>query len=303
MAAALVLDRWLGEPRRWHPLVGFGQWAGWLERHLHADRYARGLLAWGLAVLPISLCCWMLVVQAGRLSPWLGWTLQAGLLYLCIGLRSLAQHAAPIIQALRAGELEQARRAVSMIVSRDTGSLDARQVAVAGTESMLENGSDAVFAALFWFVLLGAPGVVAYRLANTLDAMWGYRTPHWRRFGWAAARIDDGLNWLPARMVALTYALCGCTGAALACWRRQGGRWDSPNAGPVMAAGAGALRVRLGGGAPYHGHWKRRPRLGLGHAADAGSVAAATRLVQRGVVLWWLILLMSGVLIGVVKHA
>lgn len=302
MGLALLLDHWLGEPVRWHPLVGFGRLAGRVARHLYADSRARGLLAWCLAVVPPSLLSWALVVLATRISPWLGGALQALLLYLCIALRSLEQHAGPVIAALRSGRLDQARRAVSMIVSRDTEALDARQVAVAATESMLENGSDAVFAALFWFLLLGAPGAVAYRLANTLDAMWGYRTPRWHRFGWAAARIDDGLNWLPARLVALSYALCGHAGAALACWRRQARRWDSPNAGPVMAAGAGALRVKLGGGAPYHGRWKRRPRLGLGRAASAESVAAAVRLVRRGVLVWWLLVLAAG-LIGVGRYA
>ncbi len=303
VAAALLLDRLLGEPRRWHPLVGFGRLATGLERRWHADSRGRGLLVWLAAVLPPSLASWALAAAAARYSPWLGGLVQILLLYLSIGLRSLSLHAAPVIDALRRGRLEEARRAVGMIVSRDTAALDARQVAVAGTESVLENGSDAVFAALFWFALLGAPGAVAYRLANTLDAMWGYRSPRWLRFGWAAARIDDALNWLPARLVALTYALCGRTGAALACWRRQAARWDSPNAGPVMAAGAGALGVRLGGGAPYHGRWRRRPRLGLGRAADAASVAAAMRLVRHGVILWWLAWILAAALTGVPMHA
>jgi adenosylcobinamide-phosphate synthase len=147
-----------------------------------------------------------------------------------------------------------------------------------------------VFAAIFWFAVLGAPGVVLYRLSNTLDAMWGYRNERFERFGWAAAKIDDLLNYIPARLVALTYAVLGKTRLALRCWRTQAPKWDSPNAGPVMAAGAGALGVELGGAAIYHGELHQRPQLGEGVPADANSIDRGWQLVQRGVWLWLLIL-------------
>ncbi|KZC28303.1 MULTISPECIES: adenosylcobinamide-phosphate synthase CbiB [unclassified Rhodanobacter] len=303
MLAAVLLDAWLGEPRRAHPLIGFGRVVRWIEARGHANRRAAGVLAWVMAVVPlVTLCAWLTHALAA-LSPWLCGGFSAALLYLTIGLRSLGEHARPVAVALQAGDLDAARAAVGRMVSRDTAALDARQVASAATESVLENGNDAVFGALFWFALLGAPGALAYRLANTLDAMWGYRTPRYLHFGWAAARIDDVLNYLPARLTALSYALLGHSGRALRSWRTQAPAWDSPNAGPVMAAGAGALGVQLGGTAPYHGVWEPRPALGEGVPADAEAIGRALRLVRQGVGLWLLVLVVAAAWIEGLQHA
>ncbi|HEV8695711.1 MAG TPA: adenosylcobinamide-phosphate synthase CbiB [Lysobacter sp.] len=286
MLAAVLLDAVFGEPRRAHPLVTFGSWARRVERWLHADRCIAGVLAWLIAVLPLVLLAWGMAHVATLISPWLALVFNAGVLYLAIGLRSLGEHAQPVADALDRNDLVAARAAVGRMVSRDTAPLEPAQVSAAATESVLENGNDAVFGALLWFALLGAPGAVLYRLANTLDAMWGYRTPRYENFGWASARSDDLLNLVPARLTALGYTLLGNTTRALRCWRRQAPLWDSPNAGPVMAAGAGALGVRLGGAAPYDGVWEPRPDLGEGATPDAGSIRRALRLVRAGVVLW-----------------
>lgn len=291
--AALLLDALLGEPKRAHPLVAFGRLADRLERHFNgaAGRGWRshGVTAWCLAVLPLTLLAWLL-----SLLPGIGWLAEIVLLYLALGLRSLGEHALPVAQALWRHDLPEARRRVACIVSRDTSQLDEEGVARAATESVLENGSDAVFAALFWFIVAGAPGVVLYRLSNTLDAMWGYRNARFERFGWAAARIDDLLNYVPARLVAVTYALLGRTRRALRCWRTQAPLWDSPNAGPVMAAGAGALGVVLGGAAIYHGELHARSELGRGSAPQARHIEHALDLVWAGVGVWLLVLLFGG---------
>lgn len=282
---AILLDRLLGEPRRFHPLIGFGCWAAAIEARLRqqaahplAQRIA-GLLAWTLALLP-----WLLL--ALWLRAQLGWVVDVLLLYFALGAKSLAEHAEAVAVPLAAGRLEEARARVGRMVSRDTQSLDARGVARAGVESVLENGNDAVFGALFWFVVAGGPGALLFRLANTLDAMWGYRTPRYRNFGWAAARLDDLLNYLPARLTALSYALLGKTRSALACWRSQAGAWDSPNAGPVMASGAGALGLMLGGSASYHGASEIRPQLGCGAEPAAADIRRALALVQHALWLW-----------------
>jgi adenosylcobinamide-phosphate synthase len=286
--AAVGLDRVLGEPRRGHPLELFGRLAERIETALRADiaddsselRW-RGALAWALAVLPLAALAWWMGSQPG-------WGLAANvlLLYFALGARSLAQHAAAVERPLAAGDLPLAREEVGRIVSRDTSALDGDGVARAGVESVLENGNDAIFGALFWFMIGGGGGAVLYRLANTLDAMWGYRTPRYRHFGWAAARLDDLLNYVPSRLTAASYALLGRTSAALRCWRAQAGAWESPNAGPVMAAGAGALSVRLGGSAVYHGSTETRPDLGCGADPVPADIGRAVDLVRRTLWLW-----------------
>ena len=290
--AGVLLDRMFGEVSRWHPLVGFGRLAAGLEQRLNRGRArrAQGLGAWALAVLPwVALAAWL------RDPGLVGWLLDVGLLYLALGGRSLAEHAERVAADLRSGDLAAARQHVGWIVSRNTSALDSSGVAKACVESTLENGNDAVFGALFWFALLGGPGAVLFRLANTLDAMWGYKTEQFLAFGWAAARIDDLLNYVPARLTALSYALCGRTRIALACWRRQAPVWESPNAGPVMSAGAGSLGLALGGPAIYHGQLEERPVLGAGRAAQAEDILRALSLVRRSLMLWLAVLLACGV--------
>lgn len=292
---ALLLDYLFGEPKRWHPLIGFGCLVTWMEPHLwrrndtKLSARLRGVLAVTLLLTPFI----MITVFLAQFAV-LNYVAAVFLLYLAIGGRSLSQHAMQVYAALQEKNLATARKKTSLLVSRDTRTLDESQLAKATVESVLENGCDAVFGALFWFVIAGAPGVILYRLANTLDAMWGYRNDRYLHFGWAAARLDDVLNFIPARLTALTYAVVGKFQNALYCWHHQGYSWKSPNAGPVMAAGAGALSVKLGGPASYHGKQQQRPQLGLHHAPQARDIQRAISLVHRGIVLW-LVVIISGV--------
>ena len=304
MLAAVLLDAALGEPRRFHPLVGFGRGAAALERWLYAPSRVRGALVLALVLLPPTLLAaclswngstvWMSLVNFAGLSwlsaDYLGANFSTlfsiWALYFALGQESLHAHVRPIIRALRLGDDAAARDNVAKIVSRDK---DALEIIPSACETVLENGNDGVFGALFWFICAGAPGAILYRLANTLDAMWGYKNPRYLAFGWAAARFDDCLNWIPARLTALTYALLGKTRQALRCWRTQAPTWDSPNAGPVMAAGAGALNIRLGGAACYAGKWHERPSLGGGLPPQIDDIERALALVRHGVILWLLI--------------
>ncbi|GAB4350153.1 MAG: adenosylcobinamide-phosphate synthase CbiB [Immundisolibacter sp.] len=290
---AVTLDRLLGEPARVHPLVGFGHIAGRIERVLNRSpcrhHGARRLSGAGAVLALVGLPALLLAALPGH--P----LLDAAVLYFAVGWRSLGEHAAAVAAPLQAGDLPAARSAVARMVSRDSAALDATQIATATVESVLENGNDAVFGALFWFAVAGAPGALVYRLVNTLDAMWGYRNRRFLHFGWAAARLDDLLNLAPARLTALAYALCGDTRRALAGWRRQARAWKSPNAGPVMAAGAGALGVQLGGPARYHGAVEQRPTLGGGRPAATVDIARACALVDRALALWLATLLALGI--------
>ncbi|KHK57533.1 cobalamin biosynthesis protein CobD [Ralstonia sp. A12] len=300
--AGVLLDRRLGEVPHWHPLVGFGHIANIIERVLNrkpaALAWARivGLTAWAIAVLPFVLLAAWLVTTVHATSAWAVVAIDAVALYFAIGARSLHDHIAPIASALREADLPRARALASRIVSRDLSEAADEPIARAAVESALENGSDAVFAPLFWLIVAGAPGVVLYRLANTLDAMWGYRNARFTGFGWAAARIDDVLNWVPARLTAMSYALLGHTADALRCWRLQAPQWSSPNAGPVMAAGAGSLRVQLGGTARYEGVDEARPPLGTGAPASAADINRALTLVSRTLWLWLGVLSVAAVI-------
>lgn len=283
--AAVLLDWLLGEPRRRHPLVGFGALADQLERKLYGDatitpraRRRRGALALLLLLLPLTTAAAALTAL-----PYAGTVFSVLVLYVAIGHKSLHDHARPVAAALRNHDDDEARRLVARTVSRDSAALD---ITGATTESVLENGNDGVFGALFWFALAGGAGAVLYRLVNTLDAMWGYRSERYLHFGWAAARLDDVLNFIPARLTAVTYAVLGKTRQALRCWRTQASAWSSPNAGPVMAAGAGALGLTLGGPARYQGEWHQRPLLGVGKAPEIADIERALGLVRHGVWLW-----------------
>jgi len=281
-----LLDALLGEPRRYHPLVGFGLCAGKLEQHLNnkpdseLTRF-KGALALLLLVTPLVFA--VIVIQHAVAWPQL---IEIIVLYLAVGRKSLMQHAQAIIKPLQMDDLSEARQNIARIVSRDTRQMQKKDVVKAGIESVIENSNDAIFGAIFWFLIAGAPGVLMYRLVNTLDAMWGYKNKRFKRFGWVAARLDDVLNWLPARLTVLSFALSARFLQVIKTSMQQGAQCASPNAGPVMAAGACALKIKLGGDAFYQGKKISKPELGLGHEPEIQDIQRAMQLVNRTVVLW-----------------
>ena len=270
---ALVLEWLIGDPQsRWHPVALFGRWASSVESRLYRDSRYAGVLLWLLVVTPA-----VMLLYTGHTA--LGWPFDLLLIWTSIGWKSLLQHVAAVLDA---ASTDDARRAVSMIVSRDTACMGREDARRAALESLAENASDAVIAPLFWFLLLGPVGAAACRMINTLDAMWGYRNDRYRNFGFWAAKVDDVANWLPARITARLLLWSGRPAA----WheiRNQAITHASPNAGWPEVALAFAADVRLGGPVMRGGQVDKRPRYGPDQArgCDSDASADAVRVVQR----------------------
>ena len=284
LAVGFAADRVLGDPRRFHPVAGFGRVAGALERRTWADDRATGaaycaLLVGGTGALGV------LADRATRRRPVAAVLLTAAATWAVVGGRSLSREAARVHAHLDRDDLPAAREQLTHLVGRDPSQLDAAEISRATVESVAENTSDAVVAPLLAGAVGGIGGLVAYRAANTLDAMVGHRSDRYLRFGWASARLDDVLNLAPARLSAvLGAALAPLVGGrpadALAAWTRDAHRHPSPNAGPVEASFAGALGIQLGGTNVYGSRIEHRPTLGDGRAATTDDIARSVRLAD-----------------------
>lgn len=273
-------DQALGDPARFHPVAGFGRLAGRLEQRMHADSRGRGAAYWAVLVGG-SVATAAVAERLTRDRPVARTLLTATTTWAVLGGRSLDREALAVEELLR-DDLAAARQRLTHLVGRRTTTLDEAGVVRAVVESVAENTSDAVVATLVWGGLLGVPGLVAHRTANTLDAMVGHRTERYRSFGWASARADDLLNLPGSRLTAALAVLLGEDRAgAVRAWRRDAAGHPSPNAGPVEAAFAGALGIRLGGRNQYGDVVEDRPRLGDGRSAEAGDIARARRLARR----------------------
>ncbi|MFF7750191.1 cobalamin biosynthesis protein [Streptomyces sp. NPDC007971] len=282
-AAGLLGDLILGDPRRGHPVAAFGRAAAAVERVLWHDH--RG---WG--ALHTAVCAGGAVAvgaaaeRAVRRRPVASAALAAAATWAVVGGTSLAREARTIGRALEAGDVEAARARLPHLCGRDPQALDADGIARAVVESVAENTSDAVVGALVWGAVGGVPGLLGFRAVNTLDAMVGHRSPRFRRYGWASARLDDLAGWPGARLTAVLAAVAGPDPrGALHAWRADAHRHPSPNAGPVEASFAGALGVRLGGTLSYGGRVEHRPVLNgdTGRAVQVTDVDRAVRLSRR----------------------
>jgi adenosylcobinamide-phosphate synthase len=281
-AAGLVGDRLLGDPRRGHPVALFGRAAGAVERALWRDHRGRGALHTAVCAGG-AVAAAALAARAVRRSPVASLALTAAATWAVVGGTTLGREASAVGEALAAGDVEAARKRLPHLCGRDPQALDEQQIARAVVESVAENTSDAVVGALVWGAVAGVPGLVGFRAVNTLDAMVGHRSPRYRRYGWASARLDDVAGWPGARLTALLAVLCGPDPrGAVRAWRADAAKHPSPNAGPVEASFAGALGVRLGGTLSYGGRVEHRPVLcEEGRQVEFGDIGRAVRLSRR----------------------
>jgi len=285
----LIAEAAFGYPRRWrHPVVAVGALIDAVERRWNRGDAVRQRLG-GVALLALLVGLAALAGGAIERLAGQGWGLVAVVAIGTTGLaqRSLHDHVAAVLAPLARGDLPGARHAVAMIVGRDTDTLDERGVAVAAIESLAESFCDGVVAPAFWFLVAGLPGLFAAKAINTADSMVGHRTPRLVWFGWASARADDLVNWLPARLSGVLVCLAGRGG-----WRtmwRDAHRHASPNGGWPEAAMAGALERRLGGAISYDGEPAERAVLGAGPMPDAADLARALRIYRIACLLLWIV--------------
>jgi adenosylcobinamide-phosphate synthase len=282
LTLGLGLDRLLGDPRRGHPVAGFGHLAGALEGRLYEPSRRAGALHLAACLGAVGVPA-VVVQRAARAHPAAQVAALAVVTWSVVGGRSLGRAAQLVGDAVLDGDLAAARAGLPSLCGRDPSFLDGPGLVRATVESVAENTSDAVVAPLLWGAVAGVPGLVLYRAVNTLDAMVGHRSPRYARFGTPAARLDDVLNYAPARLAAglavlLAPAVGGRPGDAVRAWRRDAPAHPSPNAGRVEAAFAGALGVRLGGPVVYPYGAEVRPTLGDGEPAEPEDVRRAERL-------------------------
>jgi adenosylcobinamide-phosphate synthase len=282
LVVGAMFDAALEDPRRWHPVAGYGRFAATVERRLYADSRAAGA---GFAALAVGVPVLVAAAahRATRRRPVTRAALVAATTWAVLGATSLRREAMAMAAALDGADLTAARERLPNLCGRDPSMLDEKELARATVESVAENTSDAVVAPLFWGAAAGLPGLVGYRAVNTLDAMVGHRSPRHGRFGAASARLDDIANLVPSRLtaalsVAAAPAIGGSPQRTLRTWLRDGSKHPSPNAGQCEAAAAGALGVRLGGRNVYGSRVEHRPYLGAGGPPGAQDIRRAARL-------------------------
>jgi cobalamin biosynthesis protein CobD/CbiB len=293
LVGVLLLEHFHPLTHRIQLYVQFARYANFLERHLNGGRYRYGVLAWTLAVLPPALAVGIACYLLRSANPLLGLLFNVGVLYVTLGIKHFGDTANHIAHALRSGNVDDAQKSLNEWQGGGAQGLSANAIARLGIERLFVCAHRQFFGVFLWFVLLGPAGAVIYRFAHILYQKWGVLDPHeFGRFGMFSARVFELLDWIPVRLLGLSFAVVGDFEDAIHCWREQAANWTNKVQGIVLAAGAGALGVRLGEPLEYEGKIDIRPELGLGDEADADHVDSAVSLVWRTVALWLAVLLL-----------
>jgi adenosylcobinamide-phosphate synthase len=258
----------------------------WLEHRFNAGEYSHGAIASALAMLPVLVGVWLVFSLLNAFSPFLGWLWDVAVLYLTLGFKYFSDDAERVARLLRAGDVEGARAQLGAWRSEDTSQFSEDDIVRITIEQVMASSHRQMFGILFWFVLLvplGPVGAVLFRSASILSRRWATSRG---RFGQCAQRVFYFINWLPARLTALTYAIAGNFEDATYCWRTQAPDWPEIDEGVVLAAGAGAMGMRLGQSISVGDETVWRPELGTGQAPDADSIESSIGMIWRGLVIW-----------------
>ncbi len=297
LIAALLLEQWhpLSDRRYLFSIVS--RYAGYLEHQFNAGENQHGMIAWLVAVLPVLLLTWLAWGLLAYINPVLALAFNIGALYLTMGFRQFSHYFTDIRLALKDDELPRAREQLAAWRGHSCADLPPEDVVRLSVEEALTASYRNVFSVIFWFVLLPGPtGAVLYRLSHYLDQRWGRSpSPDLAAFGAFAGKVFALMDWVPVRLSALTFAIVGDFEDAIYCWRTQAARWADPALGILIAAGAGALGVRLGNPYVRDGEVVERPELGLGDEPDAAHLESTIGLVWRTLVLWLVMLFLLGI--------
>jgi adenosylcobinamide-phosphate synthase len=264
----------------------FTRFIHWLEGKLNAGEPIHGAIAWTLAVAPWLVAAGLVYVLLDGISPALGWAWNVAVLYFTLGFKYYSDDAEGIARLLRAGDLDAAREQIGGWRGGDASQFSADDIARVTIEQVMAASHRQMFGVLFWFVLLaplGPVGAVLFRASSILSRRWEVSRG---RFGLCACRVFHVVNWVPARLTALTYAVAGNFEDAMYCWRTQAPGWPEAEEGVVIAAGAGAMGVKLGQPINVGGETVWRPELGTGQPPDADCIDSAVSMIWRGLVIW-----------------
>jgi len=293
LLAALALEQaW--PLRQGNPVhLGFGRYALVLESRFNGGEHRHGMIAWLLAVLPVVAVVVGVYFALHGVSPVAAWLWNIAVLYLTMGIRQFSHYFSEIQQALRTGNLAAAREWLGKWRGESASEFNAGEIARVAIEQGLLASHRHVFGTLFWFLALGPAGAVLYHASAVLTVQWGARTdPGNTEFGHFAARAFFWIDWVPARLTAASFAIVGDFEDAAYCWRTQAAAWHTQAHGILLAAGGGALGVRLGDVLHQHGELQFRPVLGTGDEADVDHMEYAVGLVWRALVLWMILILL-----------